>query len=113
MCFETVLNTIRTSNRKNYFGNKINEQSAIIKELTYRYSKFKIDDIIDTRIKKAINIIKTDNKKVLDDISNAFAEVKTYTIALKTFFDASQEEVSKLTMKLNQVTADNRRQTEL
>ncbi|MBW0559167.1 hypothetical protein O181_098882, partial [Austropuccinia psidii MF-1] len=63
-------------------------------------------------IKQAINIIKTDNKKVLDDISNSFTEVKTYTIALKKCFDASQEEVSKLSMKLNQVTADNTRQTE-
>ncbi|MBW0581553.1 hypothetical protein O181_121268 [Austropuccinia psidii MF-1] len=60
-----------------------------------------------------MNIIKTDNKKVLDDISNPFTEVKTYTIALRNCFDASQEEVSKLTMKFNQVTADNIRQTEL
>ncbi|MBW0514916.1 hypothetical protein O181_054631 [Austropuccinia psidii MF-1] len=60
-----------------------------------------------------MNIIKKDNKKVLDDISNSFTEVKTYTISLKKCFDASQEEVSKLSMKLNQVTADNTRQTEL
>ncbi|MBW0561047.1 hypothetical protein O181_100762 [Austropuccinia psidii MF-1] len=113
MCFEKVLRTIKTSNNDNSFGNKINEQSAIIKELTDKYSKFNIDDIIETRIKQAINIIKTDNKKVLDDISNSFTEVKTYTIALKKCFDASQEEVSKLSMKLNQVTADNTRQTEL
>ncbi|MBW0588216.1 hypothetical protein O181_127931 [Austropuccinia psidii MF-1] len=57
--------------------------------------------------------MKTNNKKVLDDISNSFTEVKTYTIALKKCFDASQEEVSKLSMKLNQITADNPRQTEL
>ncbi|MBW0569795.1 hypothetical protein O181_109510 [Austropuccinia psidii MF-1] len=113
MCFERVLRTIENLNNDNYFGNKINEQSAIIKELTDKYSKFNIDDIIETRIKQAINIIKTDNKKVLDDISNSFTEVKTYTIALKKCFDASQEEVSKLSMKLNQVTADNTRQTEL
>ncbi|MBW0477232.1 hypothetical protein O181_016947 [Austropuccinia psidii MF-1] len=68
MCFEKVLRTIKTSNNENLFGNKINEQSAIIKELTQQYSKFNIDDIIETRIKQAINIIKTDNKKVLDEI---------------------------------------------
>ncbi|MBW0533488.1 hypothetical protein O181_073203 [Austropuccinia psidii MF-1] len=111
--FEKSLRTIKASNNDNSFGNKINEQSAIIKELTDKYSKFNIDDIIETRIKQAINIINTDNKKVLDDISNSFTEVKTYTIALKKCFDASQEEVSKLSMKLNQVTADNIRQTEL
>ncbi|MBW0551176.1 hypothetical protein O181_090891 [Austropuccinia psidii MF-1] len=111
MCFENILRTIKTSNNDNSFCNKINEQSAIIKELTDKYSKFNIDDIIETRIKQAINIIKTDNKKVLDDISNSFTEVKTYTIALKIFFDASQEEVSKLSMKLNGVAADNTRQT--
>ncbi|MBW0568791.1 hypothetical protein O181_108506 [Austropuccinia psidii MF-1] len=113
MCFEQVLRTIKTSNTDNFFGNKINEQSAIIKELTDKYSKFNIDDIIETRIKQAINIIKTDNKKVLDDISNSFTEVKTYTIALKKCFDASKGEVSKLSMKLNQVTADNTRHTEV
>ncbi|MBW0510715.1 hypothetical protein O181_050430 [Austropuccinia psidii MF-1] len=112
MCFEKALRTIKTSKNDNSFGNKINEQSSIIKELTDKYSKFNIDDIIETRIKQAINIIKTDNKKVLDDISNSFTEVKTYTIALKKCFDASQEEVSKLSMKLNQVTSDNTRQTE-
>ncbi|MBW0513864.1 hypothetical protein O181_053579 [Austropuccinia psidii MF-1] len=63
-------------------------------------------------MKQAINIIK-DNKKVLADISNSFTEVKTYTIALKNGFDTSQEEVSKLTMKLNQFISDNARQTEL
>ncbi|MBW0523105.1 hypothetical protein O181_062820 [Austropuccinia psidii MF-1] len=113
MCFEKVLRTIKTLNNDNSFGNKINKQSAIIKELTNKYSKFNIDDIIETRIKQAINIIKTDNKKVFDDISNPFTEVNTYTIALKNCFDASQEEVAKLTMKLNQVTSDNIRQTEL
>ncbi|MBW0574159.1 hypothetical protein O181_113874 [Austropuccinia psidii MF-1] len=113
MCFEEVLRTIKTPNNDNSFGNKMNEQSAIIKELTDKYSKFNIDDIIETRIKHAINIIKTDNKKVLEDISNSFTEVKTYTIALKKCFDASQEEVSKLTMKLNKVTTDRKRQSEL
>ncbi|MBW0520951.1 hypothetical protein O181_060666 [Austropuccinia psidii MF-1] len=113
MRFEKVLRTIKPPNNDNSFGNKINEQSAIIKELMDKCSKFNIDDIIDTRIKQAINIIKTDNKKVLDDISNSFTEVKTYTIVLKKCFDSSQEEISKLTMRLNQVTADNTRQTEL
>ncbi|MBW0550627.1 hypothetical protein O181_090342 [Austropuccinia psidii MF-1] len=60
-----------------------------------------------------MNIIKEDNKKVLDDITNSFTEVKTYTIALKKCFDTSQQEVSILTMKLNQVTSDNTRKTEL
>ncbi|MBW0523304.1 hypothetical protein O181_063019 [Austropuccinia psidii MF-1] len=113
MCFEKALRTIKTSNNDNSFGNKINEQSSIIKELTEKYSEFNIDYIIETRIKQAINIIKTDNKSVLDEISNSFTEVKTYTISLKKCFDASQEAVSKLTMKFNQVTADNTRQTEL
>ncbi|MBW0556587.1 hypothetical protein O181_096302 [Austropuccinia psidii MF-1] len=113
MCFANVLRTIKTFNNDNSFSNKINELFAIIKKLTDKYSKFNIDDIIETRIKQTINIIKKDNKKVLDDISNPFTEVKTYTIALKKSFDASQEEVSKLSMKLNQVTAENTRQTEL
>ncbi|MBW0524212.1 hypothetical protein O181_063927 [Austropuccinia psidii MF-1] len=113
MCFEKVLRTIKNSNNDNSSSNKINEQSAIIKELTDKYSKFNIDDIIETRIKQAINIIKTDNKKILEHISNSLTEVKTYTIALKKCFDASQEEISKLSMKLNQVTADYTRQTEL
>ncbi|MBW0589507.1 hypothetical protein O181_129222, partial [Austropuccinia psidii MF-1] len=113
MCFEKALRNIKTSNDDNYFGNNINEKSSIIKELTDKYSKFNMDDIIKTRITQAINIIKTDNKKVLDEISNFFTAVGTYTIALKKCFDASQEEVSKLSMKLNQVTADNTRQTEL
>ncbi|MBW0574889.1 hypothetical protein O181_114604 [Austropuccinia psidii MF-1] len=113
MCFEKALRTIKTSNKDNSFGNKINERSSIITELTEKYSKFNIDDIIETRIKHAINIIKTDNKEFLEDISNLFTEVKTYTIALKKCFDASQEELSKLTIKLNQVTTDNTRQSEL
>ncbi|MBW0523255.1 hypothetical protein O181_062970 [Austropuccinia psidii MF-1] len=113
MCFEKGLRTIKASNNENSFGNNLNEQSAIIKELTDKYSKFNIDDIIETRIEQAINIIKTDNKRVLYDISNSFTEVKTYKISLKKCFDASQEEVSKLKMKLNQVTTDNTRQTEL
>ncbi|MBW0563080.1 hypothetical protein O181_102795 [Austropuccinia psidii MF-1] len=85
----------------------------LLKKLTDKYSEFNIDDIIETRIKQAINIINTDNKKVLDEISSSFTEVKTYTISLIKFFDASQEEVAKLSMKLIQVTADNTRQTEL
>ncbi|MBW0579837.1 hypothetical protein O181_119552 [Austropuccinia psidii MF-1] len=113
MCCEKVLRTIKTSNNDNSFGNKINEQSATIKEFIDKYPKFNVDDIIETGTKQAINIIKTDNKKVLDEISNSFTEAKTYTIALKKCFDSSQEEVSKLSMKLNQVTADNTRQTEL
>ncbi|MBW0568092.1 hypothetical protein O181_107807 [Austropuccinia psidii MF-1] len=68
---------------------KINEQSAIIKESTEKYSKLNINDIIETRIKQAINIIKEDKKKVLDDISNTFTEVKAHTIALKKCFDTS------------------------
>ncbi|MBW0512631.1 hypothetical protein O181_052346 [Austropuccinia psidii MF-1] len=52
MCFEKVSRTIKTSNNDNSFGNKINEQSAIIKELTDKYSKFNIDDKIETRINK-------------------------------------------------------------
>ncbi|MBW0589197.1 hypothetical protein O181_128912 [Austropuccinia psidii MF-1] len=51
-CFEKGLITIKTSNNDNSFGNKINEQSAIIKELTDKYSKFNIDDMIETRINK-------------------------------------------------------------
>ncbi|MBW0463957.1 hypothetical protein O181_003672 [Austropuccinia psidii MF-1] len=105
--------TIKTSNNENLFGNKLNEQSAIIKELKDKYSKVNIDDIIETRIKKVINIIKGDNKKVLYDISNSFTEVKTYTLALKKCFDISQQEVSKLTTNSNQVISDNIRQTEL
>ncbi|MBW0585848.1 hypothetical protein O181_125563 [Austropuccinia psidii MF-1] len=113
MCFEKVSRTIKTSNNGNSFGNKINEQSAIIKELTDKYSKFKIDDIIETRIKQAINDIKEDNKNALDDISKSFTEVKTHIIALKKCFDTSKEEISKLTIKLNEVISDNTKQTEL
>ncbi|MBW0585697.1 hypothetical protein O181_125412 [Austropuccinia psidii MF-1] len=106
MCFENVLRTIKTSNNDNSFGNKINEQSAIIKELKDKYSKFNINDIIQTRIKKAISTIKEDNKKSLDDISKSFTEVKTHIIALKKCFDNSKEEISKL-------ISDNAKQTEL
>ncbi|MBW0567930.1 hypothetical protein O181_107645, partial [Austropuccinia psidii MF-1] len=95
------------------FGIKINKQSAIIKELTDKYSKFNIDDIIETRIKQAISTIKEDNKKALDDISKSFAEVKTNIVALKKHFDTSREEISKLTIKLNEVISDNTKQTEL
>ncbi|MBW0538958.1 hypothetical protein O181_078673 [Austropuccinia psidii MF-1] len=111
--FEKVLRTIKTSNNDNSFGNKINEQSAIIKELTDKYSKFNIDDMIETRIKQAINNIKEDKKKALDDISKSFTEVKTHIIALKKCFDTSKEEISKLTIKLNEVISDNTKQTEL
>ncbi|MBW0508030.1 hypothetical protein O181_047745 [Austropuccinia psidii MF-1] len=52
MCFEKGLREIKTSNNDNSFGNKLNEQSAIIKELRDKYSRFNIDDIIETRIKK-------------------------------------------------------------
>ncbi|MBW0562694.1 hypothetical protein O181_102409 [Austropuccinia psidii MF-1] len=81
MCCEKVLSTIKTPNNDNYFGKKMNEQSAIINQLTDKYYKLNTDDIIETRIKQAINILKTD-KKVLDDISSSFTEVKTYKIAL-------------------------------
>ncbi|MBW0581076.1 hypothetical protein O181_120791 [Austropuccinia psidii MF-1] len=68
ICFEKVSRTIKTSKNDNSFGNQINEQSAIIKELTDKYSKFNIGDIIEARIKKAISTIKENNKKALDDI---------------------------------------------
>ncbi|MBW0513961.1 hypothetical protein O181_053676 [Austropuccinia psidii MF-1] len=113
MCFEKVLRTNKSSNNENSFGNNINEPSAIIKELTEKYSKFNIDDIIETRMKQAISTIKEENKSVLENISKSTTEVKKYTIALKTCFDTSQEEISKLTMKLNKITSDNTRQTEL
>ncbi|MBW0546955.1 hypothetical protein O181_086670 [Austropuccinia psidii MF-1] len=113
MCFENVLKTIKTSNNNNSFGNKINEQSAIIKELTEKYSQFNIDDIIETRVKQAISTIKDDNKKALDDILKSFTEVKTHIIALKSCFDTSKEQISKLTIKLNEVISDNTKQTEL
>ncbi|MBW0576175.1 hypothetical protein O181_115890 [Austropuccinia psidii MF-1] len=57
VCFEKFLRTIKTSNNYNSFGNKINEQYSIIKELTDKYSKLNIDDIIETRIKQAISTI--------------------------------------------------------
>ncbi|MBW0524529.1 hypothetical protein O181_064244 [Austropuccinia psidii MF-1] len=91
----------------------MNEQSAIIKELTDKYCKFNNDKIIEKRIKQSISIIKADDKKVLDDIYISFTELKTYTIALKKCFDTSHEEVSILTMKLNQAISDNTIQTEL
>ncbi|MBW0589295.1 hypothetical protein O181_129010 [Austropuccinia psidii MF-1] len=112
-CFERVSRTIKTSNNDNSFGIKINEQSAIIKELTEIYSKFNIDDIVKTRIKQAISTIKEDNKKALDDISKSFSEVKTNIVSLKKHFDTSREEISKLTIKLNEVISDNTKQTEL
>ncbi|MBW0576335.1 hypothetical protein O181_116050 [Austropuccinia psidii MF-1] len=68
MCFEKVLRTIKASNNERFFINKITEQSAIIKELKHKYSKFNIDDVIATRIKKAINNIKEENKSVLENI---------------------------------------------
>ncbi|MBW0579101.1 hypothetical protein O181_118816 [Austropuccinia psidii MF-1] len=109
----SALSQIHSSNNDNSFGNKLNEQSAIIQELTDKYSKFNMDEIIETKMKQAVNIIKEDYKKILNDIANSFTEVKTYTNAFKKHFDTSQQEVSKLTMKLNQVTSDNTRQTEL
>ncbi|MBW0559680.1 hypothetical protein O181_099395 [Austropuccinia psidii MF-1] len=111
--FEKVLRTIKTSNNDNSFGNRINEQSSINKELTEKYSKFNIDDMIKTRMKQAINNIKVDNKKALDDISKEFTEVKTNMITLKRFFDTSKEEISKLTIKINEVISDNTKQTEI
>ncbi|MBW0566822.1 hypothetical protein O181_106537 [Austropuccinia psidii MF-1] len=113
MCFEKVSRPIRTSNNDNYFGNKIKKQSAIIKELTDKYSKFNIDDIIETRIKQAMSTIKEENKKSLDYISKSFTEVETHIIDLKKCFDTSKEEISKLTIKLNEVISDNTKQTEL
>ncbi|MBW0488596.1 hypothetical protein O181_028311 [Austropuccinia psidii MF-1] len=112
-CFDKFLRINKTFNNDNSFGNKLNEKSSIIKELTEKYFKFNIDDIIETRIKQVMNIIKEDNNKVLDDIANSFTEVNTYTISLKKCFDTAQQELSKLTMKLNQVISDNTRQTEL
>ncbi|MBW0575098.1 hypothetical protein O181_114813 [Austropuccinia psidii MF-1] len=69
MCFEKVLREIKTSDNENSFGNKLNEKSAIIKELIDKYSKFNIDYIIETRIKQAISTIKEENKSVLENIS--------------------------------------------
>ncbi|MBW0547133.1 hypothetical protein O181_086848 [Austropuccinia psidii MF-1] len=113
MCFEKFLRAIKTSNNDNLFWNKLNEQSAIIKELTDKYYKFNIDEIIETRIKQSISTVKEENKSVLENILKLFTEVKKYTITLKKFFDTSQEEISKLTIKLNKITSDNTRQTEL
>ncbi|MBW0575359.1 hypothetical protein O181_115074 [Austropuccinia psidii MF-1] len=113
VCFEKALREIKTSNNDNSFVNKLHEQSDIIKELTDKYSKFNIENIIETRIKQAISTIKEENKNVLENILKSFTEVKTYTIVLKKCFETSQEEISKLTMKLNQITSDNTRQTEL
>ncbi|MBW0515101.1 hypothetical protein O181_054816 [Austropuccinia psidii MF-1] len=113
MCFEKFVRTIRTPNNDSSFGNKINEQFAIIKELIDKYPKFNIYDMNEARIKQAINIIKTVNKKAVEYISNSFTEVKTFTFSLKKCFYCSQEEVSKLTMKFHQVTADNTRKTDL
>ncbi|MBW0567218.1 hypothetical protein O181_106933 [Austropuccinia psidii MF-1] len=113
MCFKKNLRTIKTSDNDNSFGNKLNEHSAIIKEFTEKYSKLNINYITKTRIKKAISTIKEENKNFLENISKSFTEVKAYTIALKKCFDTSQEEISKLTMKLDQVTSDNTRQKEL
>ncbi|MBW0542352.1 hypothetical protein O181_082067 [Austropuccinia psidii MF-1] len=84
-----------------------------MKELTNEYSKFNIDDIIRTRTNKATHIIKGDNKKIPYDTTNSFTEVKKNNIYLKKCFDTSQEEVSKLKMKLNQIISYNNRQTEL
>ncbi|MBW0564261.1 hypothetical protein O181_103976 [Austropuccinia psidii MF-1] len=112
MCFEKGLREIKTFNNDNSFDNKLNEQYAIIKELTDKYSRFHIDDIIKTRIKQAISTIKDKNKSVFENISKSLTEVKTYTIALKKCFDTSKMEISKLTMKLNQITSDNTGQTE-
>ncbi|MBW0500110.1 hypothetical protein O181_039825 [Austropuccinia psidii MF-1] len=112
MCFDKVLRGIKTFNNDNSFGKRLNEKSAIIKELTDRYFKFNIDDKIETRIKQAIGTIKEENKGVLVNISKSFTEVKTYTIALKKCINTAQEEISKLTMKLNQINSDKTRQTE-
>ncbi|MBW0556637.1 hypothetical protein O181_096352 [Austropuccinia psidii MF-1] len=70
MFFEKFLRIIKSSSNNSSFENKINEQSALIKELADKYFKFNIYDIIQTRPKQAISIIKSDNKKVLGDISN-------------------------------------------
>ncbi|MBW0494492.1 hypothetical protein O181_034207, partial [Austropuccinia psidii MF-1] len=113
MCFEKSLREIQTSNNDNSFEHKLNEQSAMIKELTEKYSKFNIDYIIETRIKQAISTLKEENKYVLENISKSFTEVKTYKIPLKKCFDTSQEEISKLTMKLNHITSDNTKEAEL
>ncbi|MBW0565722.1 hypothetical protein O181_105437 [Austropuccinia psidii MF-1] len=51
MCFEKFLGKIKTSDNDSSFGNKINEKSAITKELTDKYSKLNIDDVIETILK--------------------------------------------------------------
>ncbi|MBW0554902.1 hypothetical protein O181_094617 [Austropuccinia psidii MF-1] len=76
MFFENFLRAIIASKNDNSFGNKLNEQSAIIKESTVKYSKFNIADIIETRIKQAISTIKEENKNVLENFSKSFTEVK-------------------------------------
>ncbi|MBW0574145.1 hypothetical protein O181_113860 [Austropuccinia psidii MF-1] len=111
--YKKDLRTIKASDNDNSFVNKINKQSANIKELMDKYSKFNIDDIIEKRIKQAITTIKEESKNVLDNITNSFTEVKTYTIALRKCFDTSPEEISKLTSKLDQIPSDNTTQTEL
>ncbi|MBW0531396.1 hypothetical protein O181_071111 [Austropuccinia psidii MF-1] len=68
VCFEKVLSTIKTSNNEYTFGNELIIKSSIINELTDKYSKCNIYEIIETRIKQAINNIKENYKKVLDDI---------------------------------------------
>ncbi|MBW0485148.1 hypothetical protein O181_024863 [Austropuccinia psidii MF-1] len=95
ICFQKVLRTIKTSNKDNSFCVKIDEKSAVIKELSEKYSKFNIDAIIETRIKQAISTIKEDNKRALDDISKSFTEVKTNIVALKKHFDTLREEILK------------------
>ncbi|MBW0464187.1 hypothetical protein O181_003902 [Austropuccinia psidii MF-1] len=47
MWFEEVLRAIKTFNNDNSLGNKLNEQSAISKELTDKYSKLNIDEMIE------------------------------------------------------------------
>ncbi|MBW0519643.1 hypothetical protein O181_059358 [Austropuccinia psidii MF-1] len=78
ICFENALRAINASNNDDSVGNKLNEQYAIIKELTVKYSKFNINDIIEIRIKQAITAIKEENENVLDNITKSFTEVKKY-----------------------------------
>ncbi|MBW0461296.1 hypothetical protein O181_001011 [Austropuccinia psidii MF-1] len=113
MCFEKGLRAIKTSNNDNSFAIKISKKSVIIQELTDEYSKVNIDYIIETIINKAISIITGDNQNILVDITNSSTEVKRNTIALKKCFDTSQEDISKVTMKLNQIISNNTRQKEL
>ncbi|MBW0492738.1 hypothetical protein O181_032453 [Austropuccinia psidii MF-1] len=58
MRFGNVSREIETSNNDSKFGNKLNGQSAIIRELEDEYSELNIENGIETRIKQAINIIK-------------------------------------------------------